>query len=120
MGKQSIFTITQVQLCHGHESEKQRILPPFVWLEKNVPQQICTRCNDLVAMSYFAESGQGLAFLPDDQQRPGITKLFTFEPAKVSKLWLLTHPDLRNVERIKLVMRHLTTAFSDEWVRPTL
>jgi len=91
-----------------------RNLPAFVWLEKNFPQQICTRCDDLVAMSYVAESGQGLAFLPDDQQRSEIKKLFTFEPGETSNLWLLTHPDLRNVERIKLVMRHLTTAFSEE------
>ncbi len=92
-----------------------RSLPAFVWLEKNRSQQICTRCDDLVAMSYFAESGQGLAFLPNDQQRPGITKLFPFKPGKTSKLWLLTHADLRNVERIKLVMRYLTNAFAEEW-----
>jgi len=93
---------------------EMRNLPAFVWLEKNLKEQICIRCDDLVAMSYFAEIGRGLAFLPGDQQRSGIKKLFTFEPGEVSKLWLLTHPDLRNVERIKLVMRHLTTAFSEE------
>lgn len=89
-------------------------LPAFIWLEKHIPQQVITRCDDLVTMSYFAASGQGLAFLPDDQQRPGITRLFTFPPAKTSKLWLLTHPDLRNVERIKLVMRHLAESFAGE------
>jgi len=91
-----------------------RSLPAFIWLEKNVQPQIHIRCDDLVAMSYVAESGQGLAFLPNDQQRPGIKKLFTFEPGESSNLWLLTHPDLRNVERIKLIMQHLTTAFSEE------
>ncbi len=65
-------------------------------------------------MSYFAESGQGLAFLPNDQQRPEINKLFTFEPGETSNLWLLTHPDLRYVERIKMVMQHLTKSFSEE------
>lgn len=91
-----------------------RNLPGFIWLEKNLPQQIQTRCDDLVAMSYIAEAGQGLAFLPDDQQRPQIKKLFAYGPGESSKLWLLTHPDLRQVERIKLVMRYLTTAFNEE------
>jgi len=88
--------------------------PGFLWLEKNFSTQIITRCDDLVTMSYFAEAGHGLAILPDDQQRPQLTKLFTFEPAQTSNLWLLTHPDLRNVERIKIVMKYLTTAFADE------
>ncbi len=89
-------------------------LPGFNWLEMNHPKQIHVRCDDLVSMSYFAESGQGLAFLPNDQQRPEIKKLFTFEPGETSNLWLLTHPDLRYVERIKLVMQHLTKSFSEE------
>lgn len=89
-------------------------LPGFIWLQKHYAQQIDCRCDDLVAMSYMAESGQGLAFLPDDQQRPGLQRLFTFEPGETSNLWLLTHPDLRHVERIKLVMQHLTQAFSEQ------
>ncbi len=91
-----------------------RSLPAFTWLEKSLTPQIHIRCDDLVAMSYCAEAGQGLAFLPDDQQRPEIKKLFTFEPGETSKLWLLTHPDLRHVERIKLVMQFLTAAFMAE------
>jgi len=91
-----------------------RRLPGFTWLEKNIPQSIRIRCDDLVTMSFLTESGQGLAFLPDDQQRPEIKKLFTFEPGETSNLWLLTHPDLRYVERIKLLMQFLTTAFHNE------
>jgi len=87
-------------------------LPAFIWMEKHMAQQIHIRCDDLVAMSYFAESGQGLAFLPDDQARPEIVKLFTFEPGETSILWLLTHPDLRQVERIKLLTQFLITSFS--------
>ena len=92
-----------------------RNLPAFVWLDRHFADQVITRCDDLTAMSYFAESGQGLAFLPDDQLRPEITRLFGVQENKPSNLWLLTHPDLRNVERIKLVMQHLTKAFSQEW-----
>jgi len=91
-----------------------RNLPAYIWLDKNMPQQIKTRCDEMVAMAAFVEAGQGLALLPDDQQRPGIIKLFDFEPGEKSDLWLLTHPDLRHVKRIKLVMQHLAKAFAEE------
>ena len=91
-------------------------LPAFIWLDKNMSDQICMRCDDLVAMSRFAEAGLGLAILPDDQLRPEIKQLFRFEPAGTSGLWLLTHPDLRNVERIRLVMKYLADTFSQEEV----
>lgn len=90
-------------------------LSAFIWLEKHFESQVITRCDDLTAMSYFAESGQGLALLPDDQCRSELTRLFPVIVDKPSNLWLLTHPDLRNVERIKLVMQHLARAFSSEW-----
>ncbi|MCJ8321852.1 MAG: LysR family transcriptional regulator [Colwellia sp.] len=90
-------------------------LSAFIWLDKHFANQVVTRCDDLTAMSYFVESGQGLAFLPDDQCRPELIKLFAVQESKPSNLWLLTHPDLRNVARIKLVMLYLTEAFSHEW-----
>lgn len=93
-----------------------RNLPAFIWLEKKLSQQICVRCDELTAMSSFAQAGQGLALLPDDQQRSEIKKLFTFNPGESSDLWLLTHPDLRSVERIKLIMQYLAVAFSEETV----
>jgi len=90
-------------------------LSAFIWLDKHFANQVITRCDDLTAMSYFVESGQGLAFLPEDQCRPELIRLFAVQESKPSNLWLLTHPDLRNVERIKLVMKYLTEAFSNEW-----
>jgi DNA-binding transcriptional LysR family regulator len=90
-------------------------LAAFLWQEKHFADQVLTRCDDLTAMSYFVESGQGLAFLPDDQSRPELIKLFTIPISHPSNIWLLTHPDLRNVERIKLVMQYLAKAFSNEW-----
>ena len=92
-----------------------RRLPAFNWVDKYFPRKIVTRCDDLTAMSYLVESGQGLALLPEDQSRIELTKLFSIPQIEASHLWLLTHPDLRNAERIKLLMAHLTKAFSQEW-----
>ncbi|WP_328184492.1 LysR family transcriptional regulator [Marinobacter sp. OP 3.4] len=88
-------------------------LPAFVWLERKLAHCIGARSDDLVAMSWLAQSGHGLALLPDDQQRPELEALFTFPPGRSSELWLLTHTDLRHVERIKLVMRYLADAFME-------
>jgi len=42
--------------------------------------------------------------------------LIEVDPGNTSELWLLTQPDFRNVERIKLVMQHLTKSFAEEHV----
>lgn len=91
-----------------------RNLPPFVWLENTLPDRIAARSDDLVAMSYLAETGMGLALLPDDQRRPSLERLLPFPPGKKSNLWLLTHPDLRRMERIRLLMRHLAKALAED------
>jgi DNA-binding transcriptional LysR family regulator len=85
----------------------------FTWLDKKHEVNIVCRSDDLVTMSHMAETGMGLVILPDDLKTSKIERLFTFKPAKPNKLWILTHPDLRKVERIKIVMKFLTTAFSE-------
>lgn len=89
-------------------------LPAFRWLEKHYKDNIVARSSDLVSMSYLAESGIGLAFLPDDQNRKELNRVNTFEPGKHSLLWLLTHPDSRQIERIKLLVNFLSNAFKTE------
>ncbi len=87
--------------------------PTFSWIDKKLAGCIGPRTDDLVAMACLASNAHGLAVLPDDLKQPGLQRLFTFEPAKENQLWILTHPDLRKVERIKLVMRFLTEALGD-------
>jgi DNA-binding transcriptional LysR family regulator len=89
-------------------------LPFFEWLDKHYADMIHVRCDDLTAMSFFAEQGHGIALLPNDHQKEGIVKLFALKEDAASKLWVLTHPDLRYVERIRLVMQHLGRCFEQE------
>ncbi|WP_419905440.1 LysR family transcriptional regulator [Kiloniella sp.] len=86
----------------------------FAGLQKNYPDNIIQRSDDFIAMASLAEAGQGLALLPDDLARPGLQRCFTYEPAGLNPLWILTHPDLRKVERIKIVMGYLAKAFASE------
>ena len=95
-------------------SRAMQHLPAFVWLERHLPVCVTSRSDDLVAMSWLAQTGHGLALLPDDQQRPELQTLFAFPPGQTSDLWLLTHPDLRQVERIRRVMQHLAEAFAGD------
>jgi len=85
----------------------------FSWLDNNYALNIDHRSDDFIAMSIFAEKGLGLAFLPDELARKGIKRLFTFENERDNQLWILTHPDLRKIERIKVVMRYLATALAE-------
>lgn len=89
-------------------------LPAFQWLNNQMSDQQVARCNDLVAMAALAAAGYGIALLPDDQARDGLNRLFEFKPGKQSHLWLLTHPDLRKVERIKLLMNYLFECFGSD------
>lgn len=87
-------------------------LPACRWLEDNLPAgQVIARASDLVAMAALARAGLGLAILPDDHNEPPLERLFDFAPAPASGFWLLTHPDLRDTGRIRLLMDHLTECF---------
>lgn len=92
----------------GAAAELLRI-PPFVWLHQQVPTaQMVGLSNSLVTMAAMARAGLGLAMLPSDLHRPGVKRLLKVE-VDTGQLWLLTHPDLRNVVRIKIFSQFLLT-----------
>ncbi|WP_085909352.1 LysR family transcriptional regulator [Kiloniella majae] len=86
----------------------------FSWLDRHMPNEIVQRCDDLVTMSYLAANDHGLVLLPDDIQHPALKRCFTLEEAGTNHLWVLTHPDLRKVERIRILMGFLGKALSAE------
>jgi DNA-binding transcriptional LysR family regulator len=86
-------------------------LPPFAWLRRTFPdRQFAARANDLGTMRALTLAGMGLAVLPGDQYCPDLEHLFPVEPAFAGQLWLLTHPDLRHVARIRAFMDFLADA----------
>lgn len=90
-------------------------LPVFNWLHKNVPDEaIIARSGDLDTMAALAREGVGLALLPSDQHNPDLQRLFPVEPRFSGQLWLLTHPDLRHVARIKTFMEFLTERLKND------
>ncbi len=83
-----------------------RRLDVFQWQETHYRPQIVARSNDLSTMAALARAGVGIALLPSDQQETGLRRLFTV-PEVRGELWLLTHPDLRRVQRIRAVWEAL-------------
>jgi len=110
-GSINIDTLTACPLigASGHLQE----LSGFSWLESHCHQAIVTRCDELTAMSYCAEQGLGIAFLPQDQRRAGLIEVAEFSPGNTSDLWILMHPDLRRTERLRIVYDHLYHAFRE-------
>lgn len=84
-------------------------LTAFQWLEDGHSEKIVARANDLSTMAALARARVGLALLPSDHCGHGLKRLFDVEGLS-GELWLLSHPDLRNVRRIRVVWEALARA----------
>jgi DNA-binding transcriptional LysR family regulator len=89
-------------------------LKAFQLLEKEFSPGYRLRGNNLSAIASFAVAGSGIALLPDDQIHTGLRRLFSMEPRITSDLWVLTHPELRANERIRLLMNFLVDRFRND------
>jgi DNA-binding transcriptional LysR family regulator len=86
-------------------SDSFRRVSAFAWLERQLGPRVVARADHLLTMAVMACAGLGIAMLPSDLHRPTLQRLFVAESGAAGQLWLLTHPDLRRVARIR--------AFSD-------
>jgi DNA-binding transcriptional LysR family regulator len=101
---ESVDDLAMHALVGGDQSFRR--LPVFEWLFRQFSREhFASTANDLNTMAALVASGLGLGFLPADQHRSDIERLFRLSIDFTSDLWILSHPDLRNVARIK--------AFSD-------
>ncbi len=77
------------------------------------PSRICLRCDSFVAVKVAAESGIGLALLPDilGDTSDKLVQLQALSPELNTGLWLLTHPDLVRSARIHAFVEHISEAF---------
>jgi DNA-binding transcriptional LysR family regulator len=75
------------------------------WLREHVPaDRYAASVDSLLGMVAAVEAGLGagmlLCLLAD--ARPGLVRLAAPDPALDTDVWLLTHPDLRRVQRIRV------------------
>ena len=93
----TLFSRTFIGACgtlHSH--------PVFKWLETRGSETKQHQCDDLVAMAHLARA------------IPGLKLLAPLSDIASNKLWVLTHPDLRHIERIKQSMRWISKSLRSE------
>ncbi|KLN59112.1 hypothetical protein WH96_19215 [Kiloniella spongiae] len=85
----------------------------YKWFQDNgLYAQVKTRYNSLLAVADAVRNGGGVAILPCFMAAIDPTLLALKAPLEGfdNELWLLTHPDLRKVGRIRVCMDFLSTA----------
>ncbi|CAM3345210.1 LysR family transcriptional regulator [Thalassospira profundimaris] len=87
---------------------------PYKWLDAKSRKPHKQTTDDLIAMAYLARAGCGLACLPSDIAIPGLQLLAPLPEITANKLWVLTHPDLRNISRIRETMRWISKSLKHE------
>jgi DNA-binding transcriptional LysR family regulator len=91
------------------------------WLRAKVPQgRVVCRSNSLLALAAAARAGLGVTPLPCFLADPdsGLERVRPPLPEMASALWLLTHPDLRRVARIRAFLDFMALRLAHQ--RPLL
>jgi DNA-binding transcriptional LysR family regulator len=96
----------------------------FKWWGTGVPKQIRARypaayvslvTDDMIAKMAAIKAGMGVGRLPCflGDPDPDLIRVPGFEPARYLDIWVLTHPDLKNVARIRTFLRFAADAFKE-------
>ncbi|WP_085899767.1 LysR family transcriptional regulator [Kiloniella majae] len=113
-GKKTIDELDGLKDCNWiGPDESLAHLRIYKWLEKNgLYKQVKTRYNSLLAVADAVRNGGGVAILPCFMAGldPTLLPLKAPLPGFDNELWLVTHPDLQKVGRIRVCMDFLTQA----------
>ena len=77
-------------------------------------ERIAVRVDSLVGMVDAVEHGAGVGMLlcPLAQSRPGLVQLEPPDARLDTQIWILTHPDLKQVARIRAFTQFMFDALS--------
>ncbi len=87
-----------------------RTTPFYMWLDERLSDDSqCTEVSNFLCAAALCRAGMGITVLPDYmlEARADLASLSTDEPISSNPLWILSHPDSRDTERVKLVRRSL-------------
>lgn len=87
------------------------------WLRRNVdPSRVVLRVDSLVGMVDAVQSGIGVGLLlcPLADARSDLVQLAPPDPQLDTRIWILTHPDLKQVARIRAFTQFLFDALSQD------
>jgi DNA-binding transcriptional LysR family regulator len=100
----------------GHDAPLAH-LQSAKWLRKHVaPERVALRVGSLVTLADAVAAGFGVGWVlcPLAQARPGLVQLQPPRSDLDTQLWVLTHPDLRRVARIRALTEFLFEALSHD------
>ena len=86
------------------------------WLREMLgDRQPVVSCNTMTGIARLVEAGLGLGILPCmvGERLEGLVRVRPPDPDWSAEVWLLTHPDVRDVARVRAVMDH----FGEELVK---
>lgn len=94
----------------------------FKWWGQGVPKEIRARypsavinlvADDMIALMAAVRAGIGVGRLPCflGDPDPDLVRVPGLEPARYLDIWVLTHPELKNVSRIRAFLRFAADAF---------
>ncbi len=92
-------------------------LPANNWLRQNFPTaSVQFRSNTLLGLLEAAKQDLGIAPLPCflADREPLLERVFPPPESLSTSIWLLTHPDLRHIARVKVFMDFFTDAIKNE------
>ena len=82
--------------------ESLRRVDAYKWFAEKYPSDnFVSNASDMNAISELCAQGLGITLLPSDYTEHNLVRLFKTEPEFRAELWILTHPDLRHVVRIR-------------------
>ncbi|MEH6436421.1 LysR family transcriptional regulator [Massilia sp. DD77] len=85
------------------------------WLREHVPEEKhVVSVDSLLGMTQAVEAGMGVGMLLDllAAGRPELVQLVPPDPALDTEVWILTHPDLRRLKRIRSLTEFLHAQLS--------
>ncbi|WP_246541347.1 LysR family transcriptional regulator [Roseibium polysiphoniae] len=94
----------------------------FKWWGKQPPKEVRARfpnahttvvCDDMIATQSAVRAGMGIGRMPCflGDTDPELERVPGFELSRYFDIWVLTHPDLKNVERIRRFVRFAADDF---------
>ena len=97
----------------------------FKWCGNKVPKEmrdrypngeVATVTDDMITMHAAVRAGMGIGRLPCflGDPDPDLIRLPGVEPSRYFDIWILTHPDLKNVARVRTFLRFAADAFKEK------
>ncbi|WP_417684571.1 LysR family transcriptional regulator [Roseibium sp.] len=116
------FVNTHGEALSGSEDDAPIPYVAFKWWGESPPKEIRSRfpnavtsvvCDDMIALHSAVRAGMGIGRMPCflGDTDPQLVRVPGFELVRYFDIWVLTHPELKNVERIRRFMRFAAEEF---------